>query len=86
MERTLSQGVDRAMEREATMTTDFKSSRSQDDGRRRAVHLRGSGRSGVDNVVPGGHLSELPGPLWTDLFYIAVAFGTASGLFWLAGY
>jgi hypothetical protein len=69
------------------MTADLKSSRSDNDLRRRAVYLRGSsGRSRVDHMVPIDHLSDVPGPLWTDLFYIAVAFGTASGIFWLAGY
>ena len=68
------------------MTTDLKSSRSDDDLRRRAVYVRGSGGSLVDHMEPIDHLSDVPGPRWTDLFYIAEAFGTASGLFWLAGY
>jgi len=68
------------------MTTDLKSSRSQDDVRGRVVYLRGSRRTDVDHMAPISHLSDIPGPRWTDLFYIAVAFGTASGLFWLAGY
>ncbi|MBT1159647.1 hypothetical protein J1C56_29275 [Aminobacter anthyllidis] len=68
------------------MATDLKSSRSDNDLRRRAVYLRGSGGSRVDHMAPIDHLSDVAGPLWTDLFYIAVAFGTASGIFWLAGY
>jgi|APFEC2959095171_1045051.scaffolds.fasta_scaffold14452_2 hypothetical protein len=68
------------------MTTDITPSHRQNSDRSNALHLRGSGRRAVDNVVFGGHLSELPGPRWTDLFYISVAFGVASGLFWLAGY
>lgn len=68
------------------MTTDLKSSRSDNDLRRRAVYIRGSGGTCVDHMAPIDHLSDVPGPSWTDLFYIAVAFGTASGLFWLAGY
>ena len=68
------------------MTTDLKSSRSDNELRRRAVYLRGSGGSRVDHMAPIDHLSDVPGPRWTDLFYIAVAFGAASGIFWLAGY
>ena len=68
------------------MTTDLKSSRSDNDLRRRAEYLRGSGGSRVDHMAPIDHLSDVQGPRWTDLFYIAVAFGTASGLFWLVGY
>ncbi|MBA8909922.1 hypothetical protein HNQ95_005728 [Aminobacter ciceronei] len=67
------------------MATDLKSSRSDNDLRRRAVYLRGSGGSRVDHMAPIDHLSDVPGPLWTDLFYIAMAFGAASGIFWLAG-
>lgn len=26
------------------------------------------------------------GPLWSDLFYVAVAFGTASAIMWQIGY
>jgi hypothetical protein len=37
-------------------------------------------------MAPVDHLNDIPGPQWTDLFYIAVAFGAASGIFWLAGY
>lgn len=68
------------------MTPDLKSSRSDNDLKRRALYLRGSGGSRIDHMAPIDHLSDVPGPRWTDLFYIAVAFGTASGLFWLAGY
>ncbi|WP_157632660.1 hypothetical protein [Hoeflea sp. 108] len=32
------------------------------------------------------HLSEFRGPRWADLFYLAVAFGTASAIFWMAGF
>ena len=32
------------------------------------------------------HLSEIKGPRWADLFYLAVAFGTASAIFWMAGF
>lgn len=68
------------------MTTDLKSYRSDNDLRRRAVYLRGSGGSRVDHMAPIDHLSDVPRPLWTDLFYIGVAFGAASGIFWLTGY
>lgn len=66
------------------MTADLKSSRSDNDLRRRAVYLRGSGGTRVDHMAPIDHLSDISGR-WTDLFYIAVAFGAASGIFWLAG-
>ncbi|GAA2830776.1 hypothetical protein GCM10010836_24580 [Aminobacter aminovorans] len=69
------------------MTADLKSSRSDNDLRRRAIYLRGSGRSRDDHMAGiDHHLSDLSGPRWTDLFYIAVAFGAASGILWLAGY
>ncbi|BBD37292.1 hypothetical protein N7E70_021055 [Aminobacter sp. NyZ550] len=68
------------------MTADLKSSRSDNDLERRALYLRGSGGSRVEHMAPVDHLSDVPGPQWTDLFYIAVAFGAASGIFWLAGY
>ena len=68
------------------MTADLKSSRSDNDLRRRAVYLRGSGGPRVDHMAPIDYLSHITGPRWTDLFYIAVAFGAASGIFWLAGY
>lgn len=41
---------------------------------------------GLDHMAAFDHVNDIPGPRWTDLFYIAVAFGTASGLFWLAGF
>ncbi|MBB6470300.1 hypothetical protein HNQ96_006197 [Aminobacter lissarensis] len=69
------------------MTADLKSSRSDNDLKRHAVYLRGSGGPRVDHMAAlDHHLSDISGPRWTDLFYIAVAFGAASGFFWLAGY
>jgi len=40
----------------------------------------------LDHLASRAHLAEDEPVDWTDFIYIAVTFGTASGILWLAGF
>lgn len=70
---------------EAKMAFEATSVRGRVDSRKSTLRGRDpERRTAVDLATTD--LSEIRGPRWTDLFYLAVAFGTASAIFWMAGF
>lgn len=61
------------------------SSHPRDDSRNSSNRVRGPEQSHIA-AGSSGHMVEVKVPRWSDIFYVPVAFGTASAIFWMAGF